>query len=169
MPRCHDCQCELPGLESLCQECFKARQCALEHPRPWWQGIRPRLTFSSLYVFVFVFLYGSVIARIDRDHHRTITDVVCLSAILAAGLILIFIAMRKSKEPKLGWRGLYAFLFVFIYFVLRFWAFSTSPPFESPGLWAFAMATIAAVIEAFRANPGEKSQKKSAGENPRRV
>lgn len=170
MSRCMDCRRDLPGMDALCQDCFEKRYDQVVHPRPWWQRLRPRLTYNSLYVFLFAFFYASVIFGINRDHHPTMSALVLLALILAAVPMLIVIAVRDSAAPKLGWRGLYLFLLLFIVFFLRLWRNSTYYPIENPELWAFVFATIAAVVEAFRANPPQSgSKKKSAGENPRRV
>jgi hypothetical protein len=161
MSRCPYCRRELPGFETLCQNCFAAGYDRVVHPIPWWR--RPRLTYNSLYVFVFVFIYVYILLWTNRDHHPTMVGLVFLALILAAGLILI----RDSRKPKVAHRGLYSFLILFLYFFLRLWQVSSYHPFPNPELLAFVAATIAAIAESFRADSGRSSglQKKAPGES----
>jgi hypothetical protein len=40
MPRCSDCRCNLPSLETLCSKCFEARYSALAHPKSFLESVR---------------------------------------------------------------------------------------------------------------------------------
>src|SRR5579859_1255374 len=98
MSRCPYCRRELPGFETLCQRCFEKGYERVAHPKPWWR--RPRLTHHSFFTFLFVFVYTYIIFAINRENHPTMTGLVFLALIIAAGLILMSIAMRDSSEPK---------------------------------------------------------------------
>jgi len=165
MSRCPYCHRELPGLETLCQQCFEKGYEHIAHPRPWWQRHRPRLTIRSLYVFLFVFIYGYILLGINRDNHPTMMGLVFLALILAAAPILIAIAVRDSSEPKVGRGGLYGFLMLFIYFFFRLWAYSSYHRIRNPALVALGIASISAIVESTREDYGKDSrQKKMAPE-----
>jgi hypothetical protein len=114
MSRCQYCRCEIPGLATLCDECFEKGCDRIAHPMPWWQ--RFRLTYNSLCVFLFVFIYVYITTAFNRDNHPTMVGLVVLALILAAGLILIAFAFRDSHKPRVAHRGLYSFLILFLYF-----------------------------------------------------
>lgn len=40
MPRCSDCDCDLPGFETLCSKCFAARYSELGRPKSFLQSVR---------------------------------------------------------------------------------------------------------------------------------
>ena len=155
MSRCTYCRRDLPGFETICQDCLEAGYDRVAHPTPWWKQFR--LTTRSLYAFLFVFVYASVILRINRDHHPTMTGRVLLALILAGSLILIGFAMRDSGERRAPRRLLYGFLIMFIYFFLRVWSVSSDHPVESPTLFAFVIGTIAGLVESVRADPRRAS------------
>ena len=158
MSRCPYCHRELPGLETLCQECFEKGYERIWHPKPWWQRHRLRLTHHSLYAFLFGFTYAYVVFGINRDHHPTMTGLVLLASIFAAFFILIDIALKDSGEPKVTRRTLYGFLILVMYFFVRLWAYSSYHPIKNPGLFALGFASIAAIVESTR----EDSRKDSA-------
>ena len=166
MSRCPYCRRELPGFETLCQKCFEAGYDRIAHPTPWWQ--RMRFAQDCVHVFLFVFVYAYLILSINRDSHPTMVGRVLLGLILAAGVILVGIALGEARKPKVTLRGLYAFVFLFLYFFLRLWAYSSYHPFPNPALWAFVGAAIAAIAESFRADSDRRTgtQKKTPGDLP---
>ncbi len=155
--QCPYCRRELPGFETLCQNCFEEGYDQVLHPIPWWR--RMRLTYNSLYVFLFVFFYVFIVFSVNRDHHPTIVGLVFLALTLTAGAILIgSFAVRDSLKSKVGrTRGLWAFLLLFLYFLFRLWIVSSYHPISNPALWAFVAATIAAIVESFRADRGQNA------------
>ncbi len=165
MSRCQYCRCEVPGLVTLCDECFEKGCDRIAHPTSWWQ--RFRLTYNSLCVFLFVFIYVYITTAVNRDNHPTMVGLVVLALILAAGLILIAFAFRDSHKPRVAHRGLYSFLILFLYFFFRLWQVSSYHPLPNRELWAFVAATIAGIVESFRADPGRTSgsQNKAPGES----
>jgi hypothetical protein len=84
MSRCPYCDRELPGFETLCQECFEAGYEQVGHPKSFWQRrdlLRqwPKLTPNAVYFFLFVFLilWGHSLLHIrilDRYHRVSILD-----------------------------------------------------------------------------------------------
>jgi len=165
MSRCPYCRRELPGFETLCQECFEAGYDRIVHPMPWWKRLRLRLTYESMYVFLFIFVYVYLLAAINRDSHPTMPELALLACMLAAFLVLIDIGMRDSGEPKSVRRSLYVFLILFVYFFLRFWSVSSYHPTKNPGLTAFGFAVIATLVGSVRKDPNQSAgpQKKGAG------
>lgn len=71
MSRCSYCRCELPGLESLCGQCFLAGYDRVLHPEPWWQRVRLRFERRNFLVFCFLFLFSFAIFRFDFPIFRT--------------------------------------------------------------------------------------------------
>jgi hypothetical protein len=166
MSRCPYCHRELPGLETLCQQCFEKGYEQVAHPRPWWQRHRPRLTLHSLYAFLFVFAYGYIVFGISRDHHPTMTGLVLFASILAGFIVLIDFSTKDSGEPKVGRRTLYGFFILFMYFLVRLWAYSSYHPMKNPALLALVLASIAAIVESTREDSRKDSkQKKKAPED----
>jgi RsiW-degrading membrane proteinase PrsW (M82 family) len=122
-----------------------------------------RLTYNSLYAFLFVFFYVFIITSVNRDHHPTMVDLVFLALTLAAGAILIGFALRDSRKPKVARkvarsRSLCAFLLLFLSFFFRLWSVSSYHPIPNPALWAFVAATIAAIVESFGADRGQNAR-----------
>ena len=163
MSRCSYCRRELPGLETLCRECLEAGYERITHPTPWWQ--RMRFTQACVYVFLLVFVHAYLILSINRDNHPTALGRVLLALILASGVVLTGMALGDARKPKAARHGLYAFVLLFLYFLLRLWAYSSYHPFPNPALWAFVGATIAAIVESFRADSGGRTEttKKAPG------
>jgi hypothetical protein len=119
-----------------------------------------RLTYDSLYAFLFVFFYVYIMARTNRDHHPQMVGLVVLALILAGSLILIDIALRDSRKRRLARHSLYVFVLLFLHFLFRLWMVSSYHPIPNPELWAFVLATIAAIAESFRADSGRSSAPK---------
>jgi hypothetical protein len=118
-----------------------------------------RLTFNSLYVFLFVFFYVFIVTSVNRDHHPTLAGLVFLALTLTAGAILIgSFAVRDSRKSKVARGDLWAFLVLFLYFLFRLWIVSSYHPIPNPALWAFVAATIAAIVESFRADRGQNAR-----------
>jgi hypothetical protein len=155
MSRCPYCRRQLPGFETLCQQCFEAGYDRVTHPRPWWQ--RFHLTSRSLYTFFFGFVYGCLTFSINRDHPLTTTSLASLALLLAAFITIIASAMSDGGEPWLTRRTLFGFLILSIFFFVRFWIYSSYHPFPHPILSAFVIATVAALMTGFGDNPGKTS------------
>jgi hypothetical protein len=167
MSRCPYCRRELPGFETLCQKCFEKGYEQIAHPKPWWQRHRLRLTHRSFFSFLFVFVYAYIVLAINRENRPTITSLVFLALIFAAGVILISTTITDSTEPKVPRRGaVYGFLMLFIYFFFRLWAYSSYHPIKSSALYALICASIAAIVESTRGAPDTGSAQKKAPEAP---
>jgi hypothetical protein len=91
MTRCPYCHRELPGFDTICQQCFEAGYERIAHPKPWSQQLRLK---DSSYVFLFVFAYAYIIFQVNRDHHPTMMGLAALALVSAAPLVLIEIAIR---------------------------------------------------------------------------
>lgn len=165
MSRCPYCDRELPGFETLCQQCFEAGYDRIAHPIPWWR--RMRLTADSLYTFLLVFGYLYLLLRINRDHHPTMMGIVGLASVMAAFIILIATVMEDFGKSKTARGRLYVFAILFAYFFCRIWVYSTYHPFPRPALFAFVIAAIAAFAACFRRDPVKvEDQQKKAPEDP---
>ncbi|HEX8814790.1 MAG TPA: hypothetical protein VF753_04755 [Terriglobales bacterium] len=70
MSRCAYCRCELAGFEMVCQPCLESRYDHLVHPKPWWNGLRLRLTRGNLFAFCFLFVFSFVLLRFDFPYFR---------------------------------------------------------------------------------------------------
>jgi len=148
MSRCPYCRRELPGFETICQQCFEAGYERIAHPTPWWRRIR--LTPNSLYAFLFVFGYVYLLGRIDRDHQPGLAGLAIVSFLLAAFVILIGSALTDPGKPKMKLPQTAYLLFVlFAFFFLRFWVRSTYHRVERPALFALVFAVIAAFASSF--------------------
>ena len=151
MSRCPYCDRELPGFETLCQQCFEAGCDRVVHPKPWWQRLRP--TRDSLYAFLFVFGYVYLLGRIDRDHQPGTAALAILAFLLAAFIVVVGRATRDQGEPKVTPRHTaFGFFVLFAIFVFRLWVRSKSSkylPFDSPALFALVFAVIGAFAASF--------------------
>ena len=157
MSRCPYCGRELPGFETLCQKCLDAGYDRIAHPMPWWQ--RMRFTQDCVYVFLFVFFYVLITTSVNRDHHPTIVGLVFLALTLTAGMILVSFVLGDFRKPKAARsRSLWAFLLLFLYICFRLWMVSSYHPISNPALWAFVAATVAAIVESFRADRGQNAR-----------
>lgn len=105
MSRCPYCGRELPGFETLCQECFEAGYEQVAHPKSWWQRRQfwrqwPRLTRDVLYVFVLVllFLWGHSFLhiRLFRYHRLSILD----SPLMWLAWALISALMESTRKES---------------------------------------------------------------------
>jgi hypothetical protein len=118
-----------------------------------------RLTYNSLYVFLFVFFYVLITTSVNRDHHPTMVGLVFLALTLTAGMILISFVLGDFRKPKVARsRSLWMFLLLFLYIFFRLWMVSSYHPIPNPALWAFVAATIAAMAESFRADRGQNAR-----------
>ena len=100
MSRCMDCRRELPGFESLCQECYELRQYELEHPKPWWPIFQPRFARGNVYGYCLAFIYGFVRFRFDFplcDAHYmwTTESSIAVSALLSC--LAFFVHPRSAR------------------------------------------------------------------------
>jgi len=61
------CHRDLPGLETLCQQCFEAGYDHVVHPKSWRQRfqLRPRFTQDNFIGFLIFFLFFFVMFRFD--------------------------------------------------------------------------------------------------------
>ena len=103
MSRCPYCDCELTGLETLCQNCFDKGYEQVRHPKPWWQRRelwhRPRLTWNILYIFLFAF--GFVFLREQmRIYHRWTIKGSALFAFVFALIFAFVESTRKTSRTK---------------------------------------------------------------------
>ncbi|MFZ1157463.1 MAG: hypothetical protein WAO10_06770, partial [Candidatus Sulfotelmatobacter sp.] len=97
-----------------------------------------RLTYNSLYVFLFVFFYVFIVTSVNRDHRPTIVGLVFLALTLTAGAILISFVLGDFRKPKVARsRSLWVFLLLFLYIFFRLWMVSSYHPISNPALWAF--------------------------------
>jgi hypothetical protein len=67
MPRCSNCDRELPGFETLCQQCFEAGYDRLAHPKPWWQRFQLRPQFARDNFIGFFLLFALAFVRLRFD------------------------------------------------------------------------------------------------------
>jgi len=58
MSRCPCCRRELPGVETLCDQCFRAGYDRVTHPQPWWHRLRPRFARGNFAAFSAIFVQG---------------------------------------------------------------------------------------------------------------
>jgi 4-amino-4-deoxy-L-arabinose transferase-like glycosyltransferase len=155
MSHCPYCRRSLPGFETLCQQCFEAGYEHITHPTPWWGQFR--LTYRSLYVFFFSFVYGFIIFSINRDHRLPMLTLAILAFALAAFLIVLGIATSDPGEQWLTRPTLYGFLILFLYFFLSLWRYSSYHRVEHPVLISLAIATVAALVASFGKNRSKGS------------
>jgi hypothetical protein len=52
MPQCSVCGCELPGLDTLCANCYNAKYADVGNPKPFLEGIRRSVSRESIRRFV---------------------------------------------------------------------------------------------------------------------
>jgi hypothetical protein len=101
MPRCPYCRRQLPGLETLCNECLAAQYEQLVRPKSWWQRRqlwhRPRFTRYSLYGFLFVFTFGILDARILCYECQTTRNAVLIACVYALIVVLIESTRRRPN------------------------------------------------------------------------
>jgi hypothetical protein len=152
MSRCQCCRREVPGLITLCDQCFEAGYDRVTHPMPWGQRYRLRLSYGSLGLFVFTFSYIYVQSGIDRDHQPPTTVLVSIAFIFAASLFFATLLTRDSTAPKLTHRILYPFLILFLLFFFRLWTRTTYHPIPHPAWIAFAFAVIATLVSSIKEN-----------------
>ena len=109
MSRCAYCRRELPGLETLCQQCFENGYDGLVHPKPWSYRLRPRLTRGNLVGFFILFVFSFVLFRFDfpdfRARHMKTTETSSLISILIACVAFFYESKGKSESVILPRRN----------------------------------------------------------------
>ena len=101
MSRCPYCRRELPGMETLCDQCFRAGYERVTHPRPWWHRLFPRFARGNFAGFSALCVVGFAIWRFDfplfraRRMHSTDTSLI-LAALFACWAFFID---TKAKSP----------------------------------------------------------------------
>ena len=105
MPRCSNCRRELPGLETLCQECFESGYDRLVHPKPWWRRLQLRLTLGNLFGFCLLFVLSFAILRFDfpefHANHKKTTETSAVISILVACVAFFYEDKGKSKSTSM--------------------------------------------------------------------
>jgi hypothetical protein len=152
MSRCQYCRRPVPGLITLCDQCFEAGYDRVTHPMPWWQRYRLRLSYGSLGLFVSIFSYIYIQSGIDRDHRPPTMVLVLIAFIFAASLFFATLLTRDSDAPKLTHRILYPFLILFLYFFSRVWTRTTYHPMPHLGLVALVCAIIGTLVSSIKEN-----------------
>lgn len=110
MSRCPYCRRELPGFETLCQQCLDKGYDQVVHPKSWWQRRtlfhRPKLTrnlvFASLFFFTITFLRGRAsFAESTFDSSATIRTSDRIALLLTSIFALVESTRKsRSKDPK---------------------------------------------------------------------
>src|SRR5690349_18360046 len=102
MSRCAYCRRELPGLETLCQQCLEKGYDRLAHSKPWWHRLRPRLTRGNLVGFFILFIFSFALFRFDfpdfRARHMKTTETSSLISSLIACLAFFYESRSKSES-----------------------------------------------------------------------
>jgi hypothetical protein len=101
MSLCPYCRRELPGLETLCQQCFEAEYDRQAHPKPWWQRfhMRPQFTRDNFIGFFLLFTFAFASFRFDfpyfhARHMRTTESSTLISTLIAC---IAFFRQGKDK------------------------------------------------------------------------
>lgn len=103
MPRCSNCGCDLPGLETLCQQCFEAGYDRLAQPKPWWRRfqLRPRFTRDNFIgsIFVFTLLFARLRFDFPYSHarHMWTTETSALFSAFFACIAFFYEGRAKSR------------------------------------------------------------------------
>ncbi len=103
MSRCSYCRCELPGLETLCQQCFEAGCDRIAHPKQWWQRfqLRPQFTRDNFIGFSLLFTVSFASLRFDFPYfharHMWNTETSALIATLIGCLAFFHHGGDKSE------------------------------------------------------------------------
>ena len=93
MSKCPYCRTELPGLQTLCQECWEKRSASPDPPRPWPPRSLPRLTKGNIFGFLFVFGYAFLRWRFTSYHPPTTLNS-ALIALVFASIGIYFLGER---------------------------------------------------------------------------
>jgi hypothetical protein len=115
--RCSYCHRELPGLETLRQQCFAAQYDQLLYPKPSGQRVqlRPKFTRDNLIGFFLLFTFVFASLRFDLPYfharHMRTTETSALISILIACLAFFHQGGGKERvapssifEYKMNWR-----------------------------------------------------------------
>jgi hypothetical protein len=119
MSRCSYCRRELPGLETLCQQCFQAGCDRLAHPKQWWQRfqLRPQFARDNFIGFSLLFTVSFASLRFDFPYfharHMRNTEISSVISTLIACLAFFHHGGDKSEfgptpanifEQKMNWK-----------------------------------------------------------------
>ena len=119
MSRCSSCYRELPGVETLCRQCFDAQYDQISHSKPWWQRFQLRLRFTRDNFIGFSLLFSVAFAGLRFDfpyfhaRHMRTTETSALISTLFACVAFFHQGRGKSQsiaapsnifEPKINWR-----------------------------------------------------------------
>ncbi len=119
MSYCSCCRRDLPGLETLCQQCFEAGCDRLAHSKPWWQRFQlwPQFTWDNFIGFSLLFAIVFVSLRFDFPyfhprHMRTTETSALMSTLFACtaffhrpkGKSQVVAARLNTFEYKTNWR-----------------------------------------------------------------
>jgi hypothetical protein len=100
MSECPYCHCTLPGLESICKNCFDAGYEQVLHPTAWWQRRqlwhRPRLSRNSVFAFLFVFIVMFLRIRFSWVISRS-TKASALAALAFASISALIESTRRPR------------------------------------------------------------------------
>jgi hypothetical protein len=100
MSRCSYCRCELPGLESFCNQCLLAENDRLTHPKPWWHWLRPRFARGNLVGFCFLFLFFFALLRFDIPEFRVNRMRTTETSVMISSLIACLAFFRDIKTKS---------------------------------------------------------------------
>jgi len=105
MSRCPYCRRELAGVETLCDQCFRAGYDRVTHPQPWWHRLRPRFTRGNFAAFSAFFVLGFAIWRFNfplfraRRMHSTDTSLI-LAGLMACAAFFIDAKEKSADGPR---------------------------------------------------------------------
>ena len=105
MSRCPYCNRELPGFDTLCQECFDAGYEQVAHPMSWWERRKywrqwPKLTRDIFSIFLFIFGYAFVRFRFTTYRPPTTKNTLIIA--LACAFIAALIASTRRDSAHSG-------------------------------------------------------------------
>lgn len=104
MARCPYCRRELPGVETLCDQCFRAGYDRVTHPRPWWHRLQPRFSRGNLAAYSALFVIGFAIWRFDfpifRARRMQSTDAsLVFAALMGCAAFFIDAKGKRATMP----------------------------------------------------------------------
>ena len=121
MSHCSNCRRELPGLETLCQQCYEAQYEQVAYEKPWWRRLhlQPRFQRYNLTTFCFIFAAVFIALRFDFPYfharHMKTTETSAFISTLIACVAFFLEAKGKSASiatnpndfaGKVDWRSL---------------------------------------------------------------